>query len=460
MNQSAISSELYRHLTQLVLALTCLLALNANVFGFQAEEKDPSATEQKEDSEQAEDKEPSATAPAEQKEDSDQAKDDEPAFLKIGDPAPTLDLDYWPTDNNGLLPPVKKFESGKIYVVNFFSIGNDYSLNNLPSMVKLQKKYSDDPVQIICICTDGRDETDEFLDKNVKGKDDETYIDLLNPISSAVDSERKTNTVNYMARSGFLTAWTFVVGKTGKLEWLGAPTEVAEPLAKIAKGKWDRKAFAKTIEPKQEQFFRRSQANQLFAEWMIKSAKKKSWRTEGPLKALAEGAKDPANKKFRARIEYTRMSLMLRAYAGQAEIENLEEDLIEAMQSFTKLSLDDVGSELNDSAWAVYEMYEAGRVEKKSDLMKTAKVMAEKALAFRPKSGAVNDTMAHFAYLIDGDLDRAIELQELAVANSGDSQADEIEEFLTFLKKEQATGKKKSLQKKNNSEEDDSESDF
>ena len=455
MYQSATHSELHRYLTQLVLALICLLALNTITFGFQADEKDPS---------------PSATT--EQKEDDDNNKGEEenkdedegPDFLKIGSPAPALNLDYWPTDNNGLLPAVKKFESGKIYVVNFFAVDNAYSVGKLKTMVELQKKYSDDPVQIICVSIGSRDETEEFLDKEIKGKDkdDKTYFDLLNSVSSAVDSERKT-TMNYMARSGFLTAWTFIVGKTGKLEWLGPPTEVADPLAKIVKGKWDRKAFAKEIEPKQNQRVRRSKANRLFADWFRKTDKPEgASRTEavkGILGILRDGAKDPANKAFRARIEYERMSLMLLLYRGKADIENLESDLIEAMESFTKLSLDDLNSELNDSAWAIYELYEAGRVEKGAEILKTAKEMAEKALKFRPKSGAVNDTVAHFAYLVDGDLDRAIKLQELAVANSGDTQADELEEFLDFLKKEQATGKKKSLQKKDEAKASE-ESDF
>ncbi len=446
MNQSANQPKIHRYLTHLALALTCLLMFNNSVFAFQTDEN---AAEQ--------------TAPAEQ--DNDKPKDEtdddkEPEFLKIGQPAPALELDYWPTDNNGLLPAIKKFAPGKIYVVNFFSTDHEYSVGKLQSMVKLQKKYADDPVQIICISTDGRDKTEEFLDKKTEDKD-ETYLDLLNSVSSAVDSDSRT-TVNYMTRSGFLTAWTFIVGNTGKLEWLGPPTDVAEPLAKIVKGKWDLKAFAKEIEPKQNQRIRRSKANLSFNKWMVKSSKNKRWNAEKLLEALGEGAKDPANSDFRDRIEYTRMTILLRAYAGQAEFENLETDLIEAMDSFTMLSQDDLNSELNDSAWEVYEMYEAGQVERKSELMKTAKVMAEKALKFRPKSGAVNDTMAHFAYLIDGDLDRAIELQELAVKNSGDSQAGELEKFLEFLKKEQATGKKKSLQKKSNDdeEEDDTESDF
>ena len=155
------------------------------------------------------------------------------------------------------------------------------------------------------------------------------------------------------------------------------------------------------------------------------------------------------------------MNLMLRFYAADLDIENLESDLIKAMESFTKLSIDDLNSELNNSAWSVYEMYEAGRIEKSAKLLKVAKAMAEKSLKLLPKSSAVNDTVAHFAYLVDGDLDRAIKLQKAAIANSIDTRSDDLEEFLKFLKKEQATGKKKSLQKTDGEDSEDvEESDF
>ena len=449
MNQSTTHSELHRYMTQLVLALVCLLALNTNAFGIQTDEKDPA---------------PSKTT--EQKKDDDESEDEEPELLKIGGPAPALDLDYWPTDNNGLLPAVKKFESDKIYVVNFFAISNEYSVDKLDSMVELQKKYSDDPVQIICISIGDRDETEEFLDKEVKGKnkDDQTYLDLLNPVSSAVDSNGKTVT-NYIARSGLPTALTFIVGKTGKLEWLGPPTDVAEPLAKVVKGKWDRKAFAKEIEPKQNQQIRRAKNQRLFVKWFNKVEKPQGVTGIEAIKelltTLRKGAEDPSNKAFRVRIEYERMSLMMLLYKGRADVENLESDLMETMESFTKLSQDDLNSELNNNAWSVYEVYETGRIKKDAEILKVAKRMAEKALKFHPKSGAVNDTMAHFAYLLDGDLDRAIKLQKIAIENSGDTQADELEKFLKFLEKEQATGKKKSLQKKDDEDDEaEEESDF
>lgn len=451
MNHSANHPAFHLYVIQLALATSCLLALSTNVSGFQADTKDsPQAEQTEEDAQKEEDGE------------KEQAEEDnKPDFLKIGSTAPVLSMEYWPTDNNGLLPPVKKFEPGKTYVLNFFQPDNAYSVGNLKSMVELQSKYTGKPVQVVCICVSDRDETDEFLDKKIEDEkvDAETYIDLLNPISTAVDSEQ-TATRSYMARSGILTAWTFIVGPTGKVEWLGRPTDVAKPLAQIANGKWDRKKFAKEIEPKQTQLVRRLETDKLFAQWMVKISRGKRLDLPTLLEKFAEGAKDPANKDFRIRIETTRMKLMLTAYAAEAEIDDLETNLLEAMRSVTELSLDDSLSDLNDSAWQVYELYEAGGVEKNSELMKTAYEMAEKALEFSPNSGAVNDTVAHFVYLLDGDLDRAIKLQKFAIKNSADTQLEELDDFLKFLKKEKATGKKKSLQKQGGDQADGGDSDF
>ena len=461
MNHSANRPAFYLNVTQLALALCCLLAFSTNAIGFQADKDDGPKTEQKEADQDKADQEESGDEESDQKksdqEETKQKKDDKkedkadedaiPDFLKIGGEAPALEIDYWPTDNNGLLPPVKKFESGKTYVLNFFQPDNPYSVSHLKSMVELQSKYSGKPVQVVCICSSDREKSDEFLDSEVKGDDEdaETYIDLLNPVSTAVDS-KQTATVSYMARSGILTAWTFIIGPTGKIEWLGRPTDVDKPLAQIVKGKWDRKAFAKKIEPEQTKLYRRLKVDRLFAQWMVEATQGKRINATELLEQFAEGAKDPANKEFRIRIESTRMALMLRALAAGADIDGLEEDLPAAMQGVTELSEDDSNLELNNSAWQVYEMYEAGIIEKDSELMEAAQEMAEKALKFSPKSGAVNDTVAHFVYLLDGDLDRAIKLQKFAIKNSEDTQVEELEKFLKFLKKEKATGEKKSLQ--------------
>ena len=114
-----------------------------------------------------------------------------------------------------------------------------------------------------------------FSTSEVKGdnEDEDTYIDLLNPISTAVDADRKA-TIAYILKAGIVRASTFIIGPTGKLEWLGQSTDVKKPLAQIVKGKWDRKAFAKTIVTEQTQLARRLKQQKQFNEWMAENASK------------------------------------------------------------------------------------------------------------------------------------------------------------------------------------------
>ncbi|MFM8725450.1 MAG: hypothetical protein ACKON9_10030, partial [Planctomycetaceae bacterium] len=66
---------------------------------------------------------------------------------------------------------------------------------------------------------------------------------------------------------------------------------------------------------------------------------------------------------------------------------------------------------------------------------------AEKAVSLEPKNGMIIDTLSHLVHL-NGDLDRAIELQTQAVASLGDDvppqNAEQIRQFLDELKKEKA----------------------
>ena len=57
-NTSANHSVFHFYMTQLALALSCLLALSTNVMGFQDDDNEAPKTEQKEESEKSDDDEP------------------------------------------------------------------------------------------------------------------------------------------------------------------------------------------------------------------------------------------------------------------------------------------------------------------------------------------------------------------------------------------------------------------
>ena len=93
-------------------------------------------------------------------------KESETPMLTIGAKAPELDIEHWISDDNGLFEHVMKFEKGKVYVIDFASVGFTPSILLMPSMAEMQTKFRDD-VQIISICTEKPEQVEDFLDREV-----------------------------------------------------------------------------------------------------------------------------------------------------------------------------------------------------------------------------------------------------------------------------------------------------
>ena len=394
---------------------------------------------------------------AEAEEVDDEKEDDEPKFdfLKIGQKAPSIDADHWLTDNNGLMPKFEKFEKGNVYVLHFFLTDNEYTTGVLPNLVKLQNKYYDQKLQVIAVSVESQDAVESFMDgdllKSIKKDDDfkslETYFDLLTSISTVADPDRSIWD-DYQEKSGRTAFSAFVIGRKGEIEWVGSPDEIEKPLAQIVASKWDRKAVAKSLEKEQKKNVDRMMAATRFAKWQQEQIEDRGeMDIEGLKEMLAEGFDDPKNESFKVMIQRTRLEILKLT---------MDSELADVMRSFTDL-VDDPseGTMLNNIAWEIYEFYEAGRLEKNSKEMQAAMYMAEKAVKLEPNSGAINDTIAHFIYLLDGDIDEAIKYQKKAIANAEGGRTDDLQPFLDFLLKEKKTGKKKSLQKNPKKAKDD-----
>jgi hypothetical protein len=98
-------------------------------------------------------------------------------------------------------------------------------------------------------------------------------------------------------------------------------------------------------------------------------------------------------------------------------------------------------NDLNEMAWTVFQMASNPEAKVPKSVTAAAIAAAEKAVSLEPKNGMVIDTLSHLVHL-NGDLDRAIELQTQAVANLGDDvppqNAQQIRQFLDELKKEKS----------------------
>lgn len=160
-------------------------------------------------------------------------------LLTIGDPAPALDADTW---IQGETDP--KFEPGKVYVVEFWNTQCEYCLNGIRLAHNLTGTYREQGFTWLAITEEPAETVRKFIDSDNEGQPWHDLIDF--PVASDPDySVHKA----YMEASGQAKIpIAFIVGKGGRLEWIGNPDKIGAPLAAIMKDKWDRAAFKSEYE--------------------------------------------------------------------------------------------------------------------------------------------------------------------------------------------------------------------
>ena len=110
-----------------------------------------------------------------------------------------------------------------------------------------------------------------------------------------------------------------------------------------------------------------------------------------------------------------------------------------AAEAMTKMTAEmDNPQVLNQMAWTVVQLKDSGK-DVSPALIAAAYAAAQKGIKLAPDGAPLIDTAAHLVYL-QGNLDEAIKLAELAVLKGGDDYP-EIGEFLKKLKKEKAGDK-------------------
>lgn len=421
---------------------------------------------------------------AESADETEPAEGAETPSLTIGSTAPAINIEHWISDGQGKFKPVKKFEDGKVYVVEFWATWCGPCISSMPHLAELQKAYAEKGVQIISISDEDLETVEGFLKRPVRGakgpkaaKEDAqedskekaekpvTYAKLTSAycLTTDPDASVKTDYMDAAGQNGIPTS--FIVGKSGLIEWIGHPMSMDEPLEKIVSDKWDRDAFLEA--------FRKEQERDLVMTKL--RARMQRGDAEGALEVLA-AAKKAAEGDEETQAMYGQLEFRLKATfamqkiqagetkEGLADLDALMKTAAPAEQQQLKmvklnalLSADmfDEAAELltniaeekdttpemlNQLAWGIYELSQDEEKDLSDSLTKAATAAAEKAVKAEPKNSMLLDTLAHLVHM-QGDLDRAIDLQTEAIANLDGASKDakkEIEGFLEELKEEKA----------------------
>jgi len=351
-------------------------------------------------------------------------------LLTIGSDAPPINVEHWVQDGGGKFKPVTKFENGKVYVIEFWATWCGPCIGSMPHLAQIQKDFADKGVQIVSISNEPLETVETFLERSIpdqilsgiKGSDEDkdellTFKDLTSAYCLTTDPD-KSSDKSYMTAAGQNgIPCAFIVGKDQKIEWIGHPMSMDEPLTAVVEGNWDRDAFLAEFKKQQED---EAKMSAVFASMQ-------SGDSKGALNKIDDIIEESSDPALLAQMKMMKLRVLMNA-------DDMLEDFVAALPEAYK---DNAKNPMliNMLAWTVYEKFEAGKLENK-DIIKQSRIAAEKAAETADSSvkGAILDTAAHLQF-IDGDTQAALATQEKAVELATGDMKEQLMEFLNELKK-------------------------
>jgi thiol-disulfide isomerase/thioredoxin len=324
-----------------------------------------------------------------------------PEILTIGDEAPAVDIAHWLKGAE-----VEEFETGNIYVLEFWATWCGPCKASIPHVSELQEQYQDYDVTFIGVSDEKVQTVVGFLCKADKA--DVLWNEKIH-YTLATDPDRSTADAYMKPAAQQAIPTAFIIGKDTRIEWIGHPMMIDDVLDQVVRDEWDRDSFKVKFEEKmavtrevmkvQPQIDKAVKAGDWNAAIITANQLTGSDSAYGYLKAGLFRTMLRKSDDFSRTYDFGRT--LMRAHWDDPAILN--------MIAWT--TVDDKGVTIRDLDFAMEASLRANELTEEKD-------------------PAILDTVAR-VYFEKGDLKQAIKWQRKAVKHAGGSpMADQLEEVL------------------------------
>lgn len=326
--------------------------------------------------------------------------------LDIGHPVPALEIEQWLKGE-----PITGFESGRVYVVEFWATWCGPCRAGMPHLTELQRKYRDQGVTIIGVASDYKHPQTvvDFVQDNDDRMGYHVAIDRRDPDANGQSTFRTD--AAYMGQTGMRgIPCAYVIDRDGRLAWFGFPPPYFDyVLDDVVNGRFDPRR-QRAIEAEAAQITKEFDLADIreSGDWQAASAKIDRYRSLHPAHA------DDADW-----MEFRVLLFCAKDYDAAYALAN------RWMDRSKKPSADD----MNRLAGLILENPSVERRDF-SVALRAAKAAVE------ANNGEYYALLAQLAkaHMLNGEIDEAIVAQQRAIDAASKSDQSEVESLQATLK--------------------------